>query len=119
MQYEPREKEVKTKQKAPREDRKHSEVGASIIRGLNQAIAFAKGEAVDVKQHTIHIPVVDAKEVRQSMHLSQADFAMKYGFSLATVRNWEQGRRVPELPAKILLAVIAAHPEVVEEVLAG
>lgn len=96
-----------------------SQVGASIIRGLNEAIAYAKGEDIEVKQHTIHIPIIDPKEVRQSMRLSQADFALKYGFSLATVRNWEQGRRAPELPAKILLAVIAKHPEVVEEILAG
>jgi putative transcriptional regulator len=95
----------------------HSEVGASIIRGLKEAIAFAKGEDVAVRQHTIHIPVVDPREVRKSLHLSQAAFAAKYGFPIATVRNWEQGRRQPELPAKILLAVIAAHPEVVEEVL--
>ncbi len=98
--------------------RGRSEVGASIIRGLNEAIAYAKGEHVEVKRHTIHVPIVDPKKVRQSMKLSQADFAMKYGFSLATVRNWEQGRRAPELPAKILLAVIAKHPEIVEEVLA-
>ena len=110
---------MKPKQKATKGGREHSEVGASIIRGLNEAIAYAKGEDIEVKAHTIHVPVINPKEVRQSMQLSQADFALKYGFSLATVRNWEQGRRAPELPAKILLAVIAKHPEVVEEVLAG
>lgn len=62
---------------------------------------------------------IDPYEIRLSMNLSQADFAAKYGFSLAAVRNWEQGRRTPELTAKILLAVIAKHPEVVEEALAG
>ncbi|MGH9342268.1 MAG: helix-turn-helix domain-containing protein [Terriglobia bacterium] len=105
--------------KAKRGKSKRSEVSASIMRGLNEAIAWAKGESVAVRQHTIHVPVIDPKEVRKSMRLSQAEFAIKYGFSLATVRNWEQGRRTPELPAKILLAVIATHPEVVEEVLNG
>jgi putative transcriptional regulator len=107
------------KRRAPKGGRKHSEVGASIIRGLNEAIAYAKGEDIEVKAHTIHVPVVDPKEIRKSMGLSQASFALKYGFSLATIRNWEQGRRAPELPAKILLAVIAKHPEIVEEVLAA
>ncbi|MGH9583499.1 MAG: helix-turn-helix domain-containing protein, partial [Bryobacteraceae bacterium] len=102
-----------------RRGRKHSEAGASVIRGLNEAISWAKGEPIDAKQHTVHVPIVDPKEIRRSMRLSQAEFALKYGFSLATVRNWEQGRRTPELPAKILLAVIAKHPEIVEEVLTG
>lgn len=73
-------------------------LAASVVRGLN---------------------AIDPREIRLSLNLSQADFAAKYGFSLAAVRNWEQGRRTPELTAKILLAVIAKHPEVVEEALAG
>lgn len=99
--------------------RKDSEVGRSIIRGLNEAIAWAKGEAVEAKLHTIHIPEVDIREVRQSLKLTQVAFAEKYGFPLATIRNWEQHRREPELPAKILIAVLARHPQVVEEVLSA
>ena len=51
------------------------------------------------------------------MHLSQDEFAAKFGFAAASVRNWEQGRRQPEGPARVLLAVIERHPEVVEDVL--
>jgi putative transcriptional regulator len=51
------------------------------------------------------------------MRLSQDEFAAKFGFAAASVRNWEQGRRQPEGPARVLLAVIDRHPEVVEEVL--
>ncbi|MGH2350858.1 MAG: helix-turn-helix domain-containing protein [Chloroflexota bacterium] len=51
------------------------------------------------------------------MRLSQDEFAAKFGFPPASIRNWEQGRRRPEGPARVLLAVIARYPEVVEEVL--
>jgi putative transcriptional regulator len=111
---------MKSVRKRPSKQRgEHGEIGASIIRGMREAIAFAKGEDVHAKVHRINVPVVDPRQIRQSMNLSQADFALKYGFSVATVRNWEQGRRAPELPAKILLAVIAKHPEAVEDVLGG
>jgi putative transcriptional regulator len=51
------------------------------------------------------------------MGLSQAQFATKLGFPPATLRNWEQGRSHPDAPARVLLAVIAKHPEAVEDVL--
>lgn len=51
------------------------------------------------------------------MGLSQAQFATKFGFPPATLRNWEQGRSRPDAPKRVLLAVIARHPEAVEEVL--
>ena len=37
------------------------------------------------------------------------------GISLATLRNWEQGRRVPEGPARVLLNVVDKHPEVLRD----
>ncbi|HUG81809.1 MAG TPA: type II toxin-antitoxin system MqsA family antitoxin [Bryobacterales bacterium] len=51
------------------------------------------------------------------MGLSQAQFATKFGFPTAALRNWEQGRSRPDAPTRVLLAVIARHPEAVEEVL--
>jgi putative transcriptional regulator len=38
------------------------------------------------------------------------------GISVRTLRNWEQGRRVPEGPARVLLQVVAKHPEAVLDV---
>jgi putative transcriptional regulator len=49
------------------------------------------------------------------MKLSQTQFAAKFGFSLDSLQNWEQGHRQPEGPARILLAVIAKNPKAVEE----
>jgi len=53
------------------------------------------------------------------MGLSQTQFAAKFGFSPATLRNWEQGRVRPDTPTRVLLAVIAKYPDSVEDVLSG
>jgi len=63
------------------------------------------------------LPVVDVRSVRQKLGLSQARFAARFGFNAATVRNWEQGRTQPDGPARVLLAVIAHHPDAVEDAL--
>ncbi|MDH3208472.1 MAG: helix-turn-helix domain-containing protein [Gemmatimonadota bacterium] len=54
---------------------------------------------------------LDVAALRARFELSQAKFAALLGISVATLRNWEQGRREPEGPAKVLLRVAAAHPE--------
>jgi putative transcriptional regulator len=51
--------------------------------------------------------------------LSQEAFALRYGFSAASVRDWEQRRRQPEAAARVLLLVIAHNPEAVSEALAA
>lgn len=96
---------------------KHTALGLSILRGINEARAYAQGEATEVRARTFHIPKTDVRKVRLRAGLSQADFARKFGFSIATLRNWEQGRREPEASAKVLLAVIDRHPAAVEDVL--
>jgi putative transcriptional regulator len=69
------------------------------------------------KKRAIRIPFVDVGEVRQGTGLSVEDFARRFGLTSASVRSWEQGQTEPYSVAKILLAVIASHPEVVDEVL--
>lgn len=56
--------------------------------------------------------------VRTRLGLSQTQFARALGISLDTLQNWEQGRREPTGPAKVLLKVAAKHPEVVLEAVA-
>jgi putative transcriptional regulator len=55
----------------------------------------------------------DVAVLRRRLKLSQAQFATRFGFSVATVRNWEQGRVLADGPARILLAVIANEPQAV------
>ena len=85
--------------------------GERIIRGLDQAIAWASGENVRARVTTVEAPTIDVRAVRRGLDLSQDAFARKFGFQCATLRNWEQGRTRPDGLARVLLAVIAKHPE--------
>ena len=53
----------------------------------------------------------DVAALRARFGLSQTKFAALLGISVSTLQNWEQNRRRPEGPAKVLLCVAAAHPE--------
>lgn len=57
------------------------------------------------------------RDIRARLGKSQTEFAMMIGVSVATLRNWEQGRRVPDGPAQALLRVAAQNPEAVAEAL--
>jgi putative transcriptional regulator len=94
-----------------------STVGQRVVEGLEEAIAWSRGEKGRVRVTVVQVPRVDVRKVRQQMGLSQTQFAMKFGFPPATLRNWEQGRAAPDAPTRVLLAVIAKHPEAVEDVL--
>ena len=109
-------KTTRTVKKAPHAAKRPT-VGARIIEGLEQAIAWTQGKGGSVRVTLVHVPEVDVRGVRQRMGLSQAQFATKFGFPPATLRNWEQGRSRPDAPTRVLLAVIARHPEAVEDVL--
>jgi putative transcriptional regulator len=60
---------------------------------------------------------VDIAATRRRLGLSQTEFAAWSGISPGTLRNWEQGRRVPEGPARVLLRVIEREPEAVRRAL--
>jgi putative transcriptional regulator len=96
---------------------KRQTVGASIIEGLKQSIAWTRGEETGARVTVVQVPDIDIRRIRAAMGLSQAQFATKFGFPPATLRNWEQGRARPDAPTRVLLAVIAKHPEAVEDVL--
>ena len=61
----------------------------------------------------------DVKAVRKKLRASQSDFALMIGVSVATLRNWEQGRRVPDGPALALLRVASKEPLAVAKALHG
>ena len=109
----------KTKQAVKKRTSEHKRqtVGESIIRGLKEAIAWTEGRNDGVRVTLVDVPEVDVRKVRLKMRLSQAQFATKFGFPSSTLRNWEQGRSRPDTPTRVLLAVIAKHPEAVEDVL--
>src|SRR3954469_20548035 len=96
--------------------KQHTAAGRRLIRSVKQAIAWTNGEHVPVRVTMVSVerpPVVDVRSLRQKLGLSQSQFAARFGFTPATVKNWEQGRTQPDGPSRVLLAVIAHHPEAV------
>jgi len=60
---------------------------------------------------------VDVRVIRESLRLSQSEFAARFGFTAGAVRQWEQGRRQPQGPARVLLTIIAREPGAVSRAL--
>ncbi|MBT3533392.1 MAG: helix-turn-helix domain-containing protein [Rhodospirillaceae bacterium] len=62
-------------------------------------------------------PVADAKLIRQSMGLTQEDFARKFQIPIGTLRDWEQHRTEPDKAAQNFLKVVSVTPETVVQAL--
>jgi len=66
----------------------------------------------------VHFPSGgDVAAIRKRTGLSQAAFARQMKVPLATLRNWESGRRCPVGPARVLLALLAKDPAIVKRTL--
>ena len=93
--------------------------GASVpveLRG-NAATIASELKKLGVSARAIKVPSVDIKRIRESQNLSQPKFAILYGLELDTLRNWEQGRNVPDRSTMVLLKVIERCPDAVLEAL--
>ena len=91
----------------------------SIKKGLEEALAYSKGDDVAVKVSNVQVPEdINVKQIRGKIGLTQQGFAQHFGFALSAIRDWEQGRRRPDRSARILLKVIECEPEAVERALA-
>jgi putative transcriptional regulator len=64
-----------------------------------------------------NFPAIDIAAIRKKSGATQDGFARQIGVSIATLRNWEQGRRQPEGPARILLSMLARDPGIVKRML--
>jgi putative transcriptional regulator len=96
-----------------------SKLGKKLIRAAKEARAIARGEAKP-SSYRIHLPGdVDVQSIRKRLGMSQAEFAARFGIPPGTLRDWEQGRRIPEGPARVLLKVIETDPKAVERALAA
>src|ERR1700758_858185 len=89
-----------------------------IVAGMQEAISYAKGAPVRARVTRYNVPEnIDVKKLREGLGMSQPEFAIRFGFNLATLRQWEQGRRYPDGPARVLLTVIGHSPETVQRAL--
>lgn len=87
---------------------------ASLKRGLEQAVAFERGELKPTRVTTLaDLVTPDVAAIRRKTGLSQAYFAAGIGVAVGTLRNWEQGIRAPEGPARVLLHVVERNPAAV------
>ena|SRR5690348_7419747 len=91
--------------------------GKKILEGLEEALRFARGEETGARVTVLEVPDVSA--IRKKLGFTQEEFASRFGVSIGTLRNWEQGARLPEGPARVLLKVIDREPEAVKRALAA
>src|SRR3989442_3244708 len=96
---------------------KTESAGASILRGMEEALAHHRGE-IKLRTTIYTIPdLVDVRAVREALGLSQSQFAARYGFSPRTLQEWEQGRSKPDVAVRAYLKVIENDPKAVERAL--
>lgn len=94
------------------------DAGQKILFGLDQALAHSRGE-LEAREIQVRVPdMIDVRALRAALGLSQAKFALMFGFKLDTVRNWEQSKRVPNAQARALLTIIDKEPDAVKRALA-
>ena len=87
----------------------------SIMRGIQNPLTTPRKSPI----RAVDVTLPDVPAIRAQTGLSQADFAKSIGVKRATLLNWEQKRRVPDGPARVLLALIERDPGLVQRVLAG
>jgi putative transcriptional regulator len=85
-----------------------------LVASVREGGAILRGEVAPSRRFTVK--PTDVKRIRANYKLSQGQFAKMIGISVATLRNWEQGRRSPDGPAKVLLQVAFKHPDAVWDV---
>ena len=88
-----------------------------LLASVREAGAIRRGEAEPSRRFAFKS--ADIKAIRGRLHLTQPDFAAMIGVSVGTLRNWEQGRRVPDGPAMALLQVASREPLAVLRALRG
>jgi putative transcriptional regulator len=94
-----------------------SKAGSRIVQGAREALAYVEGKA-DLKTYRIHVPSdIDVKALRHRFGCSQEEFAHRFGFTPARVRDWEQGRSKPDGAVRAYLMVIDKQPKAVDRAL--
>ena len=90
------------------------ELFKELVASVREGRAILRGKAKPSGAFIVDGPNI--KRIRANYRLSQGQFAALLGISVGTLRNWEQGRRTPDGPARILLQVAARHPDAVWDV---
>jgi putative transcriptional regulator len=86
-----------------------------LAQSIKQAGRIRRGSLRPSRVRTI--TPADVRAIRNKLSKSQSEFALMIGVSVATLQNWEQGRRKPEGPAQALLKIAEKNPRAVAEAL--
>lgn len=84
-----------------------------LLSSIHEAGKIKRGEKEPSAKHVVQ--EIDVKSIRAKFSMTQYDFASFVGISLDTLRNWEQKRRKPHGPAKVLLRFLDQKPEAFAE----
>ncbi len=88
------------------------ETFAKLVESIKQAGEIKRGTRKPSR--VFEFSPLDVKAIRAKLEKSQSEFAQMIGVSVATLQNWEQGRRKPEGPARALLQVAMRNPDAVK-----
>jgi putative transcriptional regulator len=88
-----------------------------LVTSVKQAGSIRRGQLKPAR--VTKLQAEDVRAIRSKLAKSQEEFALRIGVSVATLQNWEQGRRRPEGPARALLRVAAKNPQAIVEALAS
>jgi putative transcriptional regulator len=89
-------------------------LGKALEEGLNEALAWKRGEIALETVNIDPMPVERIRAIRKRVARSAKAFEERFGIPAATISNWEQGRRKPDPAGRLLLKVIEKDPEAVE-----
>ena len=87
------------------------ELFEELLASVREGGSILRGEKPAARSTVIEEP--DVSSLRAEYGLSQVHFARMLGISVRTLQNWEQGRRRPRGPARVLLRVAENHPEAI------
>lgn len=88
-------------------------LGNRLFDSMKELQAHLRGE-IELSETVYHVPPdTDVRAPRETLGLSQSDFAALFGFNVRSLQDWEQGRRQPEIPIRAYLAVIRRDPRAV------
>lgn len=96
------------------------ELFEELVASIKEMKAIERGALKPARvARSVDLRATDVAALRAHFGLSQSKFAALLGISVDTLQNWEQGRRQPEGPAKVLLQVAAKHPEALLSIAQG
>ena len=94
----------------------NDELFAELMVSVHEGGTILRGYAEPSRSFAVDKSNIDVKAIRETYNLTQPAFATLLGISVKTLRNWEQGRRTTEGPARVLLQVAAKHPDAIWDV---